>query len=235
MTTTATTPAIRLVGLHTGMPRHLGQRPDGEPFISSIGRTGVERPIALAIEGFEGDACQYRGHHGLNMAINAFADEHYAWFGEQAGRPLPRPAFGENLTLAGYTEEEARIGDRLSLGSALVEVTQPREPCSNVALFHKLPRIVKWMASTGRTGYYLRVIEAGVVDPASPIEMVERGDAEWTIARLNRAMFGGDPQPEQTYARLTHHPRLSENWLRSWRKQLDRRRAHPTDADMAGA
>lgn len=227
--------AIRLVGLHTGMPRHLGQRPDGEPFVSSIARTAVARPVALAIEGFEGDGCEYRGHHGLNMAVNVFCDEHYAWFAEQAGRPLPRPAFGENLTLAGYTENEARIGDRLRLGTAVVEVTQPREPCSNVALYNKLPRIVKWMATTGRTGYYLRVLEPGVVDPQSAIDLIERGDAQWTVARLNLAMFGGEPDVEQTFAELARHPRLSQNWLKSWRKQLDRRRTDAAPTNEAGA
>lgn len=230
----STVDSIRLVGLHTGMPRHLGSRPDGEPFISSIGRTPVTGPVMLTVAGFEGDACQYRGHHGANMAVNVFCDEHYAWFEEQAGRPMPRPAFGENLTLGGYTEEDARIGDRLRLGQALVEVTQPREPCSNVAMFNGLPRIVKWMAQSGRTGFYLRVLEPGPVAPNAQLALVERGDAQWTVARLNRAMFGAELDIEATYAQLALHPRLSENWLKSWRGQLDRRRRKSSPSE-AGA
>ncbi len=204
----------RLLSLNVGMPRQLGMKPDGTPFISSIARQPVDRAIRLGRGGFEGDACNWSGHHGEAMAVNVFPIEYYATFEELGGKPLPRPAFGENLTLSGYPDMEARVGDVVRLGSALLQVSQPREPCGNLVRFLELPRIARWMEERRETGFYFRVLEPGVVAPDSTMRIDDRGHSGWTIAALSGLMFGGNATEDQIRV-VTEIPSLSSNWKSS--------------------
>lgn len=211
---------IRIESLNVGKPRELVS-PGGRAFTSSIDRKPAEGPVTLGEGGLEGDACSYKGHHGPYMAVNAFAAESYPRVAHWARRDLPVPAFGENLTLGGLPDAEARAGDVLQApGGAVLQVTQPREPCGNIALFLGVERIVDWMRDQPLTGYYLKVVEGGMLEAGAELQLVERGPAEWTIERLNRAMFEeiGDLD---LVAHLESLEVISPNWRRSLRRQAD--------------
>jgi MOSC domain-containing protein YiiM len=224
-------PQPHLLSLNVGMPRHLGTKADGTPFVSSIARQPVEGAIRLGRGGFEGDACNWSGHHGEAMAVNVFAIEHYATFEELGGKTLPRPAFGENLTLSGYTDTEACVGDVVRVGSALLQVSQPREPCGNLVRFLELPRIVRWMEERRETGFYFRVLEPGVVAPDSTMQIEERGHPEWTIATLSDLMYGGKATEDQ-FRIVSEIPSLSSNWKSSLIRRA--KRAQPQANLKAG-
>jgi MOSC domain-containing protein YiiM len=199
--------------------------PNGDRFTSSIGRRPVDRPVRLLFEGLEGDACAYAGHHGEYMRVNAFCAAHYGAAEAFAGKALPRPGFGENLTLEGLTEADVRVGDVLRAGgAAMMQVTQPREPCANVPRFLGVPDMMKWMLAEPATGFYLRVVEPGAIAPGDTLHFEAHGPAEWTITRLNRALYH-DAEDFETIERLLELPELSPRWKESLRQHTERRRA----------
>ena len=223
------TPAIRLLSLNVGQPRLLVGA-SGQTFHSSIGRKPATGPLRCTLDGLEGDACKYPGHHGRQMALNAFDRQGYADLEEIFGVRFPVPGFGENLTLEGLPDSEARIGDVLRVGTVLAQVSQLREPCGNLVHFLGQPRIIKAMHRARRTGYYLRVLEEGEIAPGSPVELVERGDPRWTIEALGRALFLELPDEAQG-EELMRHPQLSINFKRSLARQFQKLTKRP----LAGA
>lgn len=227
-----TIPQPQLVTLSTGKPKVLGTLPDGSPFISSIARQPVSGPVQLSIGGFDDDACEYHGHHGLDLTVNVFADEDYPYFEELAGRTLPRPGFGENLTLRGYTDRDAIVGDVLRVGTALLQVSQPRVPCSTLVRFHHLPRIIRWMEDARRTGYYLRVLEPGVVSPDSPIQLVDRGTSGWSIFALEEVMYA-KVIDQQLVDELQEVKDLAQNWKSSLIHRARRRQPSNMESTTA--
>jgi len=216
--------APRIVSLNVGMPRLLVGK-DGQTYESSIGRKPVDAPVRLTGDGFVGDACKYPGHGGENMRVNVFCVEAYALLEEAAGVALARPAFGENFTLEGWTEDQACVGDTFRAGTAVVQVSQPREPCGNVVRNTGLAGIVKVMERTGLTGYYLRVIEPGDIAPGDRLDMIARGEEAWTIRRLNEVMFqhGADAA---LLDELDAVSPLSANWKRSLRLRCEKKAGH---------
>lgn len=213
--------APRIVSLNIGSPRLLVAK-DGQTYESSIARKPAAGPVRLAREGFLGDACKYEGHGGENMRVNVFCTEAYALLREAAGIELPVPSFGENFTLEGWTEDRACVGDTFRAGTAVVQVSQPREPCGNLVRHTGLAGIVKVMERTGLTGYYFRVVEPGEVAPGDALELLARGDETWTIRRLNEVMFqrGADAA---LLDELDAVPALSANWKRSLRRRCEKK------------
>ena len=111
----------------------------------------------------EGDwQADLRSHGGLNKAVYAYPLEHYARWSEELGRDNLRPGqFGENLTVEGLTEDAARLGDVFRVGGALLQVTQPRYPCFKLGIKMGDPLFPRRFLASGRTGFYLRVLEEG--------------------------------------------------------------------------
>jgi MOSC domain-containing protein YiiM len=207
---------LKIVSLNIGNVRDLVS-PDGRAFRSSIARTPVDGPIRLEIDGFAGDACEYKGHHGPYMTVNAFCLEKYQAFEADEGTKLAVPSCGENLTIEGYPEEEARPRDVIRLGEAILEITQPREPCANIALFTGSKTILKWMNRNAITGYYLKVVEPGPIDKDPTVELVRKADHPWTITKLTELL-----RDDYSNGALVHEalslPDLSPRWKKSLEK-----------------
>ena len=212
---------FELISLNVGAPRTLTS-PDGATFVSSIDRTPTAEPQHCSIDGLPGDSCEYRYHHNQDRAINVFDLEDYTPLLELLDADLPIPSFGENLTTRGLPGTEARVGDRLRVGDALLEISHPREPCGNITRLHGAPRLVKWMRESNITGYYCRVIEEGVIGPDSEITLIERGLERWTIEALDHAMFH-NIENEETGKELMNVAPLSIHWKRSYAEQYNKR------------
>jgi len=163
--------------------------PDGAEHTSAIRKQRQPGPVAVGRLGFEGDAQFNPEHGGPNRAVHAFAREHYRVFEERAGRPLPPPLVGENLTVSGYPDDVAHVGDVVRVGSALLQVTMPTERCGYPGRNAGVPQLLKWMVETLRTGFYLRVLEPGEVAPGDAWVLEDRPDPRWTIEALSRAML----------------------------------------------
>lgn len=129
-------------------------------------------------------------HGGLGKAVYAYPCEHYAFWKEERravfkrDEALPPGSMGENLTLEGLLEAEVWIGDQLRIGSALLEVSEPRQPCYKFNAKMGFTHAVKRMAQSGYTGFYLRVIETGSLQAGDEIILIP-GPREVTLASIN--------------------------------------------------
>ena len=121
------------------------------------------------------------------------------------------PAFGENITSAGVLESGTRIGDVWRIGTALVQVSQPRSPCYKVAARLGIPDLVIRARRARFTGLHLRVLEPGELAAGDAIELVERASHAITVADAVAARFDPAPDPALVAAVLAL-PALAEEW-----------------------
>ena len=153
-----------MVSVNVGTPRPLLTPAKGE-VLSGIVKTPVDGRRRVVAHNIEGDRqADLRVHGGETKAVYCYPHEHYARWAEELSRADLVPGqFGENLTTLGLLETQVRVGDRLRVGSALLEVTQPRSPCFKLAARMGLPEFPRLFLRSGRSGWYLRVVEEGDV------------------------------------------------------------------------
>jgi MOSC domain-containing protein YiiM len=137
------------------------------------------------------------------MAVLAYPEEHYRrWRDELDWGGLPYGGFGENLTVGGTTEEVACLGDVWRAGTALLQISEPRKPCRNISRFWNRPGLLRLVERTGRHGFYLRVLEEGVVEAGQEIGLVARPRPGWSVARAMAARRGASRDPAEAEALL---------------------------------
>lgn len=187
---------------------------------SAIAKYPREGPVQVLEDGFAPDEqADRRVHGGREMALHLYPLDHHAFWRERLGaiELLDQPgAFGSNLAVSGLAEGDVHIGDRFRLGpettGALVEVSQPRQPCWKVE--HRFGAacdsrgMVATIIETGRCGWYFRVLEIGEVQAGDTLERVETGETGWSVARTFRALFAGKATRDELEA-LADMDRLS--------------------------
>ena len=188
---------VRLLSVNVGRPSFLGYH-RGRPVISGIAKKPVTaETLALDHLNLEGDGqADLEVHGGPDKAVYAYPSEHLPAWSEELGQQLGPAAFGENLTVAGWLEDEVRIGDRWRWGLTLLEVCQPRWPCYKLALYRGTGRVGPRLRETGRTGWYLRVLEPGRVPVAGPVAVEERHPAGVTVRAVHEARRQGMTRDE---------------------------------------
>ena len=209
--------APRIASLQVGQPvDYPADAPSpGKAWTSAIDKRPVEPPVRCEPLGLAGDAvADPRYHGGVDKAVLCYPAAHYDYWREVHPSADWRPgAFGENVSVADLTEEDVCVGDVWRASGVLFEVSQPRQPCWKLARLHGLPTIVKESAKTGRTGWYVRVREAGELG-YEPLELVERPRPQWTIARCNGLLFG-DARELSDVKALFAVPELAADWKSS--------------------
>lgn len=175
---------MRITSVNVGMPAELVTR-DGV-VMSGIVKRPADGPVRVGRTNLDGDGqADLSVHGGVDMAVYAYPGEHYATWASELGRDDLTPGFfGENLTLEGLTEDDVRIGDRFRVGTAVLEVSQPRLPCFKLAARSGEPAIAKPMLRSGRTGWYMRVVEEGVVAAGDAITRLERAEPSMTVHEI---------------------------------------------------
>ena len=200
----------------------LGRHPlTGRRVISSIAKQPVTAPeLYLDWEDLEGNRqADLRVHGGRDKAVYAYPSEHWpAWAAEEA-RAFGPASFGENLTTAGWLEDQVCIGDRWQWGAALLEVSQPRGPCYKQEMHAQRDDMIERIRATGRTGWYLRVLQPGRVPVAGPIRVVERHPAGITVLAAHRATMR-DVAPDAARRVLHADIPLAVSWKRGIRYRL---------------
>lgn len=186
---------------------------------SAIAKQPLSGPVAITRLGLAGDEQADRVHHGgPDKAIHLYPRDHYGfWQDELAGHPLltRAGAFGENVSTTGLVEEDVCIGDRFRLGSALVEVSQGRQPCWKLDHRFGRPGVLARVVTTGRCGWYLRVIEEGVAQAGDSLALVDRPLPTWSVARTFALLIGGKSKSDPAALRaLAAMPLLAEPWRR---------------------
>lgn len=179
-------------------------RPFNGAELSAIQKRPQEGPVQIHAEGLAPDEqADRRVHGGPEMALHLYPLDHHAWWrGEIGDHPLlDEPgSFGSNLALRGLTEDQVHIGDRFACGTALIEISQPRQPCWKIEHRFGQKGMVAAIVRSGRCGWYFRVIEAGEVAAGESLERVSIGAAEWSVARVFRALVAGKATPEERAA-----------------------------------
>lgn len=207
------TPAgLRLVSIQVGTPQSYLAPHDGGTYRSAIDKRPVTGRVQLTTTGLAGDAvADRRAHGGPDQAMLAYAEAHFArWEGEGLAGLGPG-AFGENLTVRGTDEDEVAIGDRWSIGEVIVEVSKPRTPCNRLAWRHGRPDLIHRVRETGRSGWYVRVLQEGWLEAGTPIELQARPHPAWTVRRAARVM-ANHQSLRQDAAALAQLPALAADW-----------------------
>ena len=170
-------------------------RPLNGAELSAIAKRPREGAVQVLAEGLAPDEqADRRVHGGPEMALHLYPLDHHDWWrGEIGDHPaLDEPGgFGSNLAVSGLTEKLVHIGDRFRLGTALIEVSQPRQPCWKIEHRFGHKGMVAKVIASGRCGWYFRVIEAGEVQAGDSLERVAIGAADWSVARAFAALVAG--------------------------------------------
>jgi MOSC domain-containing protein YiiM len=175
---------MKLISVNTGLPREVTWH--GRIVTTGIFKEPVKGRVALRKLNLDGDRqADLTVHGGVHKAVYCYPLAHYEyWKKELAGRELPMGMFGENLTVddggpaphggLGLLEESVHLGDRFSVGTAEVAVTQPRLPCYKLGVRFGSDDMVKRFLASGRTGFYVAVLREGEVGAGDEMKMMAR-------------------------------------------------------------
>lgn len=171
---------MRLLSVNIGIETPI--EGTGKSGKTAIFKHGVDGPVAVTPLGLAGDTISdTENHGGVDQAVYVYGVPDYAWWSEQLGRELPPGTFGENLTVSGLESAECCIGDRFLVGSAILEVTAPRIPCSTLNARMEDRMFVKRFMRAERPGLYCRVVGEGEVKAGEAVEL-ERYEGEQVLA-----------------------------------------------------
>ncbi len=221
-------PAIQ--SLFVGQPESLGVAGAAawfdEAWTTAIFKRRLDHPVALGTLGLAGDGhADSVNHGGPDKAICVYPAVHYAvWRDQIARQPDGDTAaaechdggFGENLTVTALTERDVCVGDTYAVGSAVVEISQPRQPCWKLARRWRIKDFAAQAVANGFTGWYFRVHREGRVAVGDTFALVARPHPEWTVAAANLVMHHrvGDAKA------LVDVAALSESWKRTLRSRV---------------
>lgn len=224
-------PVIDLLSIQVGLPKTIGGPDPVSEWTTSFYKEPVSGPIWVGTTNLAGDGqADLRVHGGADKAINLYPFEHYAgWLHEVEIQELPKGAFGENLTTTGAVETDVCIGDIFEIGGAtgaLVQISQPRQPCWKLSRRWQIKDLAARVERTGRTGWYFRVLREGSIEPGVQLQLVARPHPEWTVSLANEVMHQRKADFEVARC-LAECPALSQ----SWKHSLARRALTQTNAD----
>jgi MOSC domain-containing protein YiiM len=200
----------RVVSVNVGVPRTVEWL--GQPVTSSIWKEPVSGPVALRGVNLAGDdQADRKVHGGPDMAVYAYGLDDYRYWQAEFGLEVEPGLFGENLTVEGLNVSGARVGERWQVGSAVLEVSQPRIPCYKLGMRLQDPAFPRRFAAVGRPGTYLRIVREGVISAGDAISVVHRPEHEVSSELIARAYHAD----RSLLPRLLQVPELSASW-REW-------------------
>jgi MOSC domain-containing protein YiiM len=204
----------RVLSVNVGGVRPFEYR--GRPAQSAIWKSPISGRVAARGVNLDGDQQADREvHGGFDKAVYAYAAEDQRWWEGEIGRPLSSGEFGENLTTERIEVNDALVGERWQIGSAVFEVSEPRVPCWRLGVRMNDETFPRRFSKALRPGTYLRIIAEGEVGAGDEIRVVERPDHDLTV----RDVFRIYVRDRDEVARLLAVPRLPESW-RGWAEHL---------------
>jgi MOSC domain-containing protein YiiM len=212
---------MRIESLNVARPQLMVYR--GNTINTAISKKPVSGPIQLRALNLDGDRqADLSVHGGPNKAVYAYPAEHYPhWRRELPGLNLPWGIFGENFTTSGMAEDNLHIGDRFQMGSAIVMVRQPRNPCYKLAAKFRRDDIVERFLLSCRSGVYFSVEQEGTVETGDAIELLTTDHDGITISEMNR-LFVQDKYNQDLLRKAIRTAALPEDWREYFSERLDR-------------
>jgi MOSC domain-containing protein YiiM/ferredoxin-NADP reductase len=216
--------SAQLLSVNVGLPREIGWK--GRSVYTGIWKDpvgGRRRVGRLNVEGDgQGDLA---GHGGEQRAVFVYQIESYRYWQQHLGRTdFIHGQFGENFTVEGLADDTVCIGDRYQIGSALFEITQPRVTCYRVGIRMNEPRMPALLTSSGRPGFYFRVLKEGEVGAGDEILKVGEADDRLTVAEINALLYSPNHPPDRL-KRALGIPALSPGWRSSFQALLQNQTA----------
>ena len=215
---------MKIVSLNVGMPREVPWH--GRSVTTGIFKEPVAGRVALRKLNLDGDGqADLRVHGGEYKAVYCYPVEHYrSWKKELPGREPPMGMFGENFTVHGLLEEEVHLGDRFSLGTAEVVVTQPRLPCYKLGVRFGSDDMVKRFLASGRTGFYVAVTREGEVGAGDELAVITRDSNAVPVSEITRLYgakrWGGEELV--SLRRALQVGALPEDWKEYFRERMQK-------------
>ncbi|WP_231754103.1 MOSC domain-containing protein [Caulifigura coniformis] len=194
------------------------------PWTSGFDKRPVVGPLRLGLTNLDGDGQADLVHHGgPDKAILAYSADHYdGWRHELQMPDLPFGAFGENFTVEGLTEAKVCLGDIWQVGESVLQVSQPRQPCWKLARRWRIKSLALQVQESGRTGWYFRVLQEGVVAPGLSLQRLECAHPEWTVERANDVMHFDKDNLNLAAALAAIRP-LAASWKATLMKRAERK------------
>jgi MOSC domain-containing protein YiiM len=194
----------------------------GKEIVTGICKVPVTKPLILSKLGFEGDGVGDSKHHGgTDKAVCVYSVDYYPYWEDVLGIKLPPASFGENLSVSNLKEDDVCIGDIFQIGAAVVQISQPRQPCKTLAARYGRSDMVKLVVDSGRTGFYFRVLEEGTVEKGDALILKERDTHRVTVSFANRILHHSRDNCDGI-KKVLAVPALSESWQRSF-QELNKR------------
>ena len=202
---------MKIISVNVGLPREVIWK--GITIQTAIFKKPAAGAVAIRELNLAGDQqADLTVHGGSEKAVYAYPAEHYEyWRKELSDVSLSWGAFGENLTTEGLREDTLCIGDVLRVGSAVLQITQPRMPCYKLELRFDRDDMIKRFLASGRSGFYFSVIERGHVAAGSKVEILDRDPDGVTVSELVCLYLGQTRDPE-LLQRAAKVGALPENW-----------------------
>jgi MOSC domain-containing protein YiiM len=213
-------PTMIVQALNIGLPKK--ELFHGKEILTGMCKQPIIGPLALTKQGFAGDGVGDRKHHGgEDKAVCVYSLDHYAYWEGVLGVTMPEAAFGENFSVSSLEEGDICIGDIFKAGTAVVQASQPRQPCSTLAARYGRNDLVKLVVDSGRTGFYFKVLEEGRVQAGDGLVLVERDSRQVSIVFANR-IFHHDRRNRDGIERVLAVPALSGSWRKSLQELRDK-------------
>lgn len=182
---------MKIVSTNIGEARILEH--NGKEVKTGIFKFPVEEGIYLGAEDVEGDNVMDRRYHGgIDKACYLYSADHYEYWQElYPDLELPWGMFGENISVEGLHEAEVKIGNIYKIGEAVIQATQPRQPCFKLEYRFHDKQIVRKFVDSGFSGVYVRVIENGLVKPGDEMTLINE-KAEVSIQQVYQWLYAAD-------------------------------------------
>ncbi|HEX7362400.1 MAG TPA: MOSC and FAD-binding oxidoreductase domain-containing protein [Bryobacteraceae bacterium] len=209
----------RLLSVNVGLPRDIEWK--GRIVRTAIWKNPVRGRCRTGRLNLQGDGQgDLAGHGGEQRAVFVYQIESYGYWEEQLKRTdFVYGQFGENFTIEGLPDDAVCIGDRYRIGSALFEITQPRVTCYRVGIRMNEPRMPALLTSSGRPGFYFRVLQEGEVGARDEIVKVGEAEERMTVAEINALLYSPNHEPDRL-ERALRIKALSPGWRRSFEALL---------------
>ena len=223
----------RLLSVNVGLPRDIVWK--GRTVHTAIWKNPVPGRCRVGRLNIEGDGQgDLAAHGGEQRAVFVYQIESYNYWQEQLNRTdLAYGQFGENFTIEGLPDDGVRIGDRYQIGSALFEVTQPRVTCYRIGIRMNEPRMPALLTSSGRPGFYFRVLEEGEVEAGDEIVKVGEADECMTVSEINALLYLPNHERDRL-ERALRIEALSPGWRSSFEALLQSQKKGVESSGNAG-
>jgi len=208
---------MEIISTNIGEPVTVEWR--GDKVQTGIFKFGVETPVFLGREDVLNDHVLNRKYHGgVDKACYLYSADHYPfWKKKYSENVWQWGMFGENLTVRGLNESEIRIGDIYQVGGAVIQVSQPRQPCFKLGIRFENQAIVEDFWESSFPGVYVRVIESGNITTGDVMVLIKRNEESLSVSQVF-SIFSRNRTDQELILKALQEPHLADSCRRDIQK-----------------